>query len=168
MMGDVGIVSHQQRSTKTHVFEVELDKTTKIVFDTFMDMVSVSVIANNSAEDFSGSVGLLGANGTGRMLARDGTTLLENDVTGFGQEWQVRDSDHKLFQVVDRFPQHPDACVMPTMTTASERRRLGEWMISKEDAREVCAMWKHKRDMTACMYDVMFTGNLASALTGVF
>ena len=58
---------------------------------------------------------------TGYMLARDGVTVLE-DPNEFGMEWQVLDTEPKLFQNPERFPQYPDNCVLPDKTKDIGRR----------------------------------------------
>jgi hypothetical protein len=75
-----------QPSAVKSVFEVDLGEIESVEICTFKDIVSVEI---HHAEEsgFNGSVGLTGQYGTGRMLARDGVTIIEDPIM-FGQEWQ--------------------------------------------------------------------------------
>ena len=58
------------------------------------------IVDAGKTEIFKGSLGLLGEFGTGRTLARDGETEIEIDAINaeaFALEWQVRDTDPRLF-----------------------------------------------------------------------
>ena len=92
------------------------------------------------------------------MLGRDGTTIL-NDPNEFGQEWQVRTDEPKLFQNSERSPQYPQQCVLPDVKSVG--RRLGH-SVALKAAEEACAHWtKNKKE---CIFDVMATGDLEVAL----
>ena len=94
------------------------------------------------------------------MLARDGTTEL-SDPNEFGQEWQVRTHEPRLFQNSERYPQYPQKCVLPDLRAAG--RRLGH-SLALEAAEEACAHWtKNKNE---CIFDVMATGDLELAHAG--
>ena len=70
------------------------------------------------------SVGLYGTYPTGEKIARDGETIMEDDIR-FGQEWQVDFTRPNLFH---RYvgPQYPEKCAMPTLAKKRNgRRRLG-------------------------------------------
>ena len=101
----------------------------------------------------------------GARLARDGSTILE-DPNQFGAEWQVRDTDPKLF-LVNRHPQFPAKCTMPN---AAERtsRRLGENNISSEAASEACGYIKDRYAHDMCVFDVIATNDLAVARGGAY
>jgi hypothetical protein len=81
-------VTRTQENEKKHLFQVDLggDTFDRLVISTFKDIVSVEIDRADSA-DFGNSVGLMGQFGTGKGLARDGVTVLD-DPNLFGQEWQ--------------------------------------------------------------------------------
>jgi hypothetical protein len=114
------------------------------------------------ARTFLGSVGLMGSYPNGKLLARNGTTVIE-DVNDFGQEWQVLDSEPMLFHSVEG-AQHPAKCEMPTEANASvdRRRRLGENTISDEDAARACSRVS-AADRDSCIFDVLATNDLTMA-----
>ena len=69
------------------------------------------------------SQGILGRFDDGAMLARNGTTIIE-DANDFGQEWQVLGSEPMLFTEREG-PQHPQNSTLPSATetyTAIQRR----------------------------------------------
>lgn len=122
---------------------------------TYKDFVSVTVtVKSKHDKDFEGSGGLMGSYPKGEQLARDGTIML--DTNKFGQEWQVRSNEKMLFHAIDGSVQHPQQCIMPTQSAkAKKRRRLGESMITTEDATIAC---QHvpEEDRDACVYDGKF------------
>jgi hypothetical protein len=100
-----------------------------------------------------------------QMLARNGKTVIA-DPNVFGQEWQVLDREPMLFQTV-RFPQHPQACTLPTpKQTSTLRRRLSESTVDDLAAEEACAQWGEGKE--ACIYDVLATGDLGMAAVGAY
>jgi hypothetical protein len=155
-------VSHRQVSDKKHIFEITVSPTQTIQMETFKDIVAVK-LEGIAPEGFLDATGLLGDYKTGKMLARDGTTVLA-DPDAFGQEWQVREEEPKLFQT-KRAPQYPAACVMPNQQS-SLSRRLGITTITEETARRLCAQWRE--DIEQCIYDVMATGDLEMVEAGAF
>lgn len=154
-------VNHTLASKKVHVFEIQVSADEKIVLKTFKDMVSVKIVDAN-ADRFQGSQGMMGEFGTGKMLGRDGKTIVEDPVD-FAAEWQVHKDEPLLFQTVQA-PQHPQECMLPL--PKKESRRLGE-SIAREAAKEACAKWD-KAMKEACIYDVMATGDLDLATAGAF
>lgn len=90
-------------------------------------MVSVKLMIDETSDFFEGCVGMMGEFGTGRMIARDGKTLME-DGDAFGQEWQVLNTETKLFQAT-RIPQHPQQCILPSPSKTG--RRLGQTVTSR-------------------------------------
>jgi hypothetical protein len=76
-------------------FEVHLAGRERIKVKTYKDFVSVLFEQAQQAH-FADSEGLMGAFGTGHMIARDGKTVIE-DANAFGQEWQVLDTEPTLF-----------------------------------------------------------------------
>ncbi|CAB9519684.1 expressed unknown protein [Seminavis robusta] len=159
-MDDKYPVTHTEVNSKKHVFTIELGEGKQIVIQSFKDLVSVKTVGA-SAEEYNGSQGLLGEFGTGKLLSRNGTVMTDADA--FGNEWQVRDTEPKLFQA-NRFPQHPVQCTMPS--TERLGRMLGESTISMEAAEEACEHWGDMKDQ--CVYDVMAAGDLELADAGAF
>jgi hypothetical protein len=155
---------HTQPTDKQHVFEVHLDGRERIKIKTFKDFVSV-LFEQAQGKHFGKSVGLMGAFGTGHMIARDGKTVID-DANAFGQEWQVLDTEPSLFQS-QRFPQHPAVCTMPTPMQASQlRRRLLESSVDELAAEKACEHWGEGKD--DCVFDVLTTGDLEMAMVGAY
>ena len=134
-----------------------------IALETFKDWVRVSVRAQT--DQFHGAVGLMGSHPTGEKLARNGTTVFADDDTdAFGLEWQVQPEEDMLFREI-RGVQAPQQCEMPSMSASAKRnlrRRLGEALITEEDAQIACAkVTADERD--ACVFDVLATNDKATA-----
>jgi hypothetical protein len=157
--------SHTQPTDKQHVFEVHLGGRERIKVKTYKDFVSV-LIEQGGSMNFGDSVGLMGDFEHGRMIARDGKTVLD-DPNAFGQEWQVRETEASLFQTL-RLPQHPMECTLPTPKQASQlRRRLAETSSVDELAAEnACEHWGEGMD--DCVFDVLATGDLEMAVVGAY
>ena len=116
------------------------------------------VVDGGSTNIFQGSLGLLGEWPSGKMLARDGTTNLSNSLASdFALEWQVRDTEPKLFAHV-RAPEYPVQCIAPTKKLGS---RLGDSHMRKR-AQKACANWKEE-DKDECIFDVMATRDVGAA-----
>ena len=83
-----------------------------------------------------------------------------SDIDAFGQDWQVLDTDPKLFQNMDRIPQYPQKCILPEATMDTQRR-LGA-SIAKTRAEEACS---HAEGglQEDCVFDVMATGDVELA-----
>ena len=126
----------------------------KIHIETYKEFVRVDFI-NGSEESFGNMVGLLGDFKTGKTLARDGATVM-NDFWEFGQEWQVLPSEGMLFDRVSK-PQFPEKCQMPDDPRGERRRRLGEMVVSEEQAEAACAHLADAGDRKDCVYDVLAT-----------
>jgi hypothetical protein len=159
-------LSHTQVSDDQHEFAVELGGQERIKVKTYKDFVSV-LVEQGQVKHFGDSVGLMGAFGSGKMLARDGETLFVADPNAFGQEWQVLDTEPNLFRTL-RFPQHPtDTCIMPTPVEASQlRRRLSESSVDEIAASRACEHWGEGKD--DCVFDVLATGDLEMAKAGAY
>jgi hypothetical protein len=148
-------VTFDQHSAKSRQFVIDLGNDGKVELKTWNGMVSVTM---NGGELFHNSYGLMGSYPGGLKMARDTTTVVE-DLDAFGQEWQVKSTDPKLFHNIDG-PQHPTKCETPS--SAQMRRRLGESVISKEDAETACSRVSEE-DFDLCVFDVMATNNKDSA-----
>jgi cysteine-rich repeat protein len=154
--------SHTQPTDKQHVFEVYLGGRERIKLKTYNDFVSV-LVEQGQIEHFGDSVGLMGDFGKGRMLARDGRTVLDN-ANEFGQEWQVLVTEPSLFQT-PFLPQDKQECRLPPPMKASQlRRRLSS--VDELAAEQACEHWgEGKAD---CVFDVLTTGDLEMAMVGFY
>lgn len=114
-------VSYSQTSTDEHVFVVELDNEQMIRFKVFKDLVTIKLDGSTEA-DFGDSVGMMGSFSSGELVSRNGTVLGIEDPNAFAQEWQVRDTEDKLFQTL-RAPQFPAQCVLPADKQAKKNLR---------------------------------------------
>ena len=154
--GIIGFISgysiqSKQINSKQYEFIVDLGDKLSVVMKTFKKFVRVS-IQGATKENFGASLGLLGLYGSGKMVAQDGSTVLENANT-FGQAWQILFSEGMLFHNVER-PQAPAKCDIPLASNLC--RRLGELNISKEETEIACARVS-KKDFDMCVFDVMAT-----------
>jgi hypothetical protein len=150
-------VQFNQVSSKSREFIVHVADESKIVIKTWNGYVSV-VVEGASVESYGQSVGLMGKFPHGTKLARDNSTAME-DVNAFGQEWQVLSTEPKLFHNVEG-PQAPEKCEVPS--SLQMRRRLGESLISKEDAEVACSR-VNEEDFDLCVFDVMATNDKDAA-----
>lgn len=162
-------IHHSDKTRADHRYTVDLGEGNSIVMSTIKDFVNIKFQsrANQKGDSmvaaFGDSTGLMGSFQHGEQLARDGQTILE-DANEFGQEWQVLDSEPKLFENMERYPQFPQKCVMPTPISISGDRRLAESAVSRDDAEKACEGWGE--DMERCIFDVMTTGDMELAVAG--
>jgi len=163
-------MSVKKSDKKTHIYQIQTTKDELIEIKTFKQWVSISIV-NPTEAHFGQSTGMMGEYETGRALARDGTTVLniqnQEDVMTLGQEWQVRDSDVRLFETNDRAPQFPEHCQMPRFSTAL-KRRLEQSNISQQAAEEACSHLSNAQERSNCEYDVIASGDLDMAQAGAF
>jgi len=149
-----------KKSPKKWSFEIDLNSKfpgQKIVISTYREFVKVDFV-NGSSESFGKSVGVLGDFNTGRTLARDRVTEL-NDYIQLGNEWQVQPSEGMLFRDVQQ-PQFPKKCLLPEDPQGERRRRLDESSISVEQAEAACASLPNELDRKDCVYDILATQDL--------
>eukprot|EP00980_Cylindrotheca_fusiformis_P017454 scaffold5439_cov132-Cylindrotheca_fusiformis.AAC.13 len=147
-------------------FEIDLSSKfpgQKIIIGSFKEFVRVD-FHNAHSTAFGKSAGILGDFATGKTLARDGITEL-NDYTMLGHEWQVLPEDGMLFHNVSR-PQFPEKCIDPEARAAKRRRRrrrrrLGESSITDEQAEAACAPIADILDRKDCIYDVLVTQDIS-------
>lgn len=157
-------VSHEQINEHEHEFNIDLGHYQTLVVKTFKDWVSVKV-DNAWPLDWAKSYGMLGNFATGQMLARNGTTMME-DHDAFGQEWQIQENEPNLFQV-SRLPQYPkQACILPE-EKATGRRLLKDSPVSMKAAEKACVMVGSANKDT-CVYDVLASGDLKRASAAAF
>jgi len=141
-------------------FEINLDSKfpgQTIVLSTFKEFVAVD-FKGGTVESFGNTVGLLGDYKTGKTLARDGATEMQ-DFYEFGEEWQVLPSDPKLFREFTH-PQFPELCIKPEDPRGDRKRRLAESTISVEQAESACAPLKDPLTIKDCVYDILATQDL--------
>ncbi|CAJ1969778.1 unnamed protein product [Cylindrotheca closterium] len=118
----------------------------------------VRIKFNGDESVFGKVVGLLGDFQTGKLVARDGSTVM-NEFTDFGDEWQVLPSEPKLFHEVAH-PQFPELCIKPEDPRGERKRRLAESDISIEQAEAACAILKDPLTIKDCVYDILATQDL--------
>jgi hypothetical protein len=130
---------------------------TSIVIQLYKEFVRVKFDGDKSV--FANTVGLLGDYKTGALLARDGSTVID-DFTDFGDEWQVLPSEPKLFHAVSH-PQFPELCIKPEDPRGERKRRLAESNISIEQAEAACAAaLKDALTIKDCVYDILATQDM--------
>jgi len=150
-------------NAKSHkrTFEIDLSSKypgEKIVISTFYEFVRVDFV-NASAKAFGKTIGMLGDYNTGKTLARDGETIMD-DFYELGNEWQVLPAEYMLFHSVSD-PQFPKRCILPEDPRGNRHRRLGEESISSEEAKAACAKrLNDPLDVKDCVYDILATQNL--------
>jgi len=153
-------VSFIKKGRSKRSFEIDLDSKfpgQKIVISTYREFVRVDFV-NGSSESYGKSVGVLGDFNTGRTLARDGKTEL-NDYIQLGNEWQVQPSEGMFFHDVQQ-PQFPKKCLLPEDPQGARRRRLDESSVSVEQAEAACASLPNVLDRKDCVYDILATQDL--------
>lgn len=150
------------RRTGKHkkIVHYELDlgsgKSVKIRFNNKNMMMYVDVNG-----DFPDSIGLLGSpEKQGVLLGRDGVNDLSEHWNAHGEEWQVNDSDPKLF-LENRAPQYPVGCAyeQTSFKTGIRRRLMDNSNVSLELASAACVS-DHDQKREFCIADVMATGDL--------
>lgn len=152
------VLKYKVVNEHVHRFRLDLGDGDAISIETYKKFVRVN-FKPKTEQKFAGGLGMLGSQPDGRKLARDGTTVIE-DPLEFGQEWQVLATEAKLFH--GEGVETPLKCVMPSDTEKSQSRRLGQSMITHEDAEVACAhAWEGDRD--ACIFDVLASNDLDSA-----
>jgi hypothetical protein len=131
---------------------------TQIVISTYKEFVRVD-FEGATEESFGNTVGLLGDFSTGKTLARDGDTELQ-DFWRFGTEWQVLPVEPMLFHDISE-PQFPKRCIEPEDPRGERRRRLEENSVSEEQAEAACAKVSNDAaDIKDCVYDILATQDL--------
>ena len=132
----------------------------KIEINTFKEFVGVKIVGATE-ESFGDSVGLSGNFASGKTLARDGVTEI-NDFNELGMEWQVLPSDGRFFHQLTA-PQFPEKCFLPEDPRGERARRLSELQISEEAAEEACAGLEDEFSRKGCVYDILATQDLGMA-----
>ena len=160
------IVEYTQPRKNQHLFTIDLGDKKSITVKVYKDLVYVNLNVHDGDNfDVKNGVGMLGTWMEGTRLARDGVTVLEDDIE-FGQEWQVQDKDAQLFTTT-RAPQWPTKCEMPNPVERASRR-LGENTVSLDKATSACAHIKDAHHHDMCVYDVIATADLSVAQGGAY
>jgi len=148
-------IHYKDVSKKQKRFHLDVEGA-RINLETFLDFVRVTIkVDNSNSEHFSNATGLMGAFPTGAMLGRNGEVIQDTDA--FAQDWMVLHSEANLFDNREG-PQHPQACQMPEVGSATKKRRLGEVAITGEEAAIACARVS-PGDRDACIFDVLATND---------
>jgi hypothetical protein len=161
-LGGFPIVYHLQDMYQSkRWFEIDLSSKypgQKIVISTFKEFVRVD-FQNGSNASFGNTVGMLGSFRTGKTLARDGVTEID-DFSMLGNEWQVLPDENMLFHDISK-PQFPEKCIEPEDPRGERRRRrLGESSITERQAEAACASIEDPLDRKDCVYDVLATQDI--------
>lgn len=146
-------ITFEKINDKSKKFVLDLGFDEQIVIKTWNSMVSVSISYSNSTQ-FSKSLGMMGSFPLGLKLARNNSTVID-DLDAFGQEWQVLQTESKLFHKIDG-PKFPIKCKIPS--SGDMRRRLSEFSISRNDA-ELSCTGVSKEYFEFCVFDVMATND---------
>ncbi|CAB9519288.1 expressed unknown protein [Seminavis robusta] len=129
----------------------------------YKDFVRVDVDYKVNPEHYKGALGLLGSfDLNGKRVGRDGQTKVA-DFNEFGQEWQVRDEDPKLFHSYEGAVVAPNKCKLPELTAKSmlrKRRLIGG--LSKDAIERACAHVP-EGEHEDCIYDVTATQDVGMA-----
>lgn len=165
---DGGLSGHEVKFRRINghqiKFRIDLDNGESIALETFKKFVRVNLNPGPNSTTFMNSRGLVGRYPDGAMIARNNQTNLEGDPIAFGKEWQVLSHEPKIFHNLVE-PQHPQECTMPTENRPApdgdgllyerqeQRRRLGEALITKDDATKACAKFAAEYDLEACVFD---------------
>lgn len=160
-------VHYKKISPKQSRYRIDLGNGEAISIDTFNEIVNI-VVKAETMENFGSAVGLMGNYPLGEMIGRENSTTAINDPVAFGKEWQVLETEAMLFHTVDGTVQHPTECAMPSFDAEEGRRlrrRLGEAIVTEEDAQKACSHVGAETDKEACVFDVMAINDVEIALT---
>jgi hypothetical protein len=142
------------------IYKVDLFEAGSIQVTQKWGVLRVGVTVGGS-NDFEGSVGLMGHLSEPGFWARDGITKFKDvNINQFGQEWQVQESEPMIFNE-RRAPQHPEQCLLPTVST---KRRLGEDSALHQMALDACA-GVEEASKEFCLLDVTAAGRVEAAST---
>jgi len=141
-------------------FTIELPEGQSIAIRTVKEFMRVD-IAHPAKDMFVNSRGLMGTFEDDRMLARDGQTVMDDEIM-FGQEWQVQlDEDMLFHDLGEDVPHHPQSCIMPAVDRAVQRM-LRAGGISHDYAEAACSHLDMS-EQEDCIYDVIATNDVEIA-----
>jgi len=175
--GSVYVVTKRTKGTNKRIVEH--------IFK-FLDGSSITVRSNLKAKmmfvDMSGRFdgaddmqGLLGSPYTNKgFLSRTGENMDAMDINDFGQEWQVLETEVKLFMDANREPQAPSKCsivvdggVLDGTSAATAQLRGRRRLLEKDDgsivnmesaAQDACSHVRDSKKKVFCIDDVIVTG----------
>ena len=147
-------IKYKNVSAKANRFRVDLGVGNALALENYNKFIRVTVGAHTK-DKFVGSLGLMGSFPEGKRIARDGETVVKK-ANDFGKEWQVLADEPQLFHTMEG-PQSPMGCTMPDVTKRT-KRRLGEALITKDEAAVACAHAK-EAEKDACIFDVLATND---------
>lgn len=156
-------------SEKEHEFVIRTGKNEKIMIKTFKDLVTVNII-DATKEHFGDAKGLMGTF-DGKNVARDGSIVTmtsdadEGAINAYAQSWQVQKEEDLLFQTV-RAPLAGEQCLLPKVTQAEKRLRLGK-SVAVEAAQKACDHLSGQKHDN-CVFDVVAVGDQDIAQAGAF
>jgi hypothetical protein len=153
-------VTYKKKDNFKRHFEIDLSSKyphQKIEISTWREFVRVDFVKGEQ-DAFGNTVGMLGDYKTGKTLARDGVTVMD-DFNTYGNEWQVLPVEDMLFHAVEE-PQFPQGCILPENPRGERRRRLGEITVTEEQAEAACAFIVDPLDRKDCIYDILATQDL--------
>jgi len=154
------------------------------IFD-FFDGSSIIVRSNLKAKmmfvEMSGRFdgaddmqGLLGSPYKNGFLSRSGENMDAMDINDFGQEWQVLETEVKLFMDANREPQAPSKCsivvdsgMLDGTSAATAQLRGRRRLLEKDDgsivdmetaAQDACSHVRDSKKKAFCIDDVIVTG----------
>jgi hypothetical protein len=114
-------VKYKKANSQQRVFNIDFGDGEGIEIRTYKEFVRID-FKGAKKHFYEQAVGILGDYNSGKKLARDGVTIIE-DYNEFGQEWQVSADGPKLFHELAG-PQAPDQkCISPSELHAEEKRR---------------------------------------------
>ena len=159
-----GLVLRYKKTGPNREAHIYLSNGQKLMMKTYNDFVKVELGEDLSL--YKGSHGMLGRFPDGKRVARDGETFIE-DVNAFGQEWQVKPEEPKLFHSYegDWVVPADQKCAMPTETLEKKElraRRLADGMTMAQ-AEQACAHLIDPMDHKACVFDVVATQDVNMA-----
>jgi len=162
-------ISKRNKGSRNRIIAYKMDladdKSIEVRVNTKVGMLFVDV--NGAFVDSEGLLG--GAFEDGKpLLARDGETDLTGHWNTYGEEWQVKDADPKLFQDKDRHPQYPEICLYKadrkhSYVRGSRRRLLDTAEVTLEAANKACSNAKDSVKKAFCVDDVLATRDLEIA-----
>jgi len=158
-LGDQYLITKQEANQHDITYTIHINDHDRILVKAFKDLVSVRFDGADE-DEFKDVVGLMGDYKTGIHYSRDRAQVI-NDSDAFGQEWQVQAGvDPELF--LTKSESQGKGCMLPVKGAKDGRRRLGE-TISVEAATKACEHLGTKGAVSACIYDVIATGDLDTA-----
>eukprot|EP00526_Cylindrotheca_closterium_P010172 CAMPEP_0113616790 /NCGR_PEP_ID=MMETSP0017_2-20120614/8428_1 /TAXON_ID=2856 /ORGANISM="Cylindrotheca closterium" /LENGTH=381 /DNA_ID=CAMNT_0000526129 /DNA_START=69 /DNA_END=1214 /DNA_ORIENTATION=+ /assembly_acc=CAM_ASM_000147 len=157
------IFNSRDNGTNKKIIQIDLSSKypgAMIEIQVWKEFVKVD-FKNPTFEAFGNAVGMLGDFKSGKTLARDGFTEID-DFHKLGNEWQVLPTDLMMFHKAEA-PQFPKKCIEPEDPRGERRRRLDESSVSAEDAEKACASLTDELDRKDCVYDIIATQDMAMA-----